>query len=179
MDLPVLVLNGPNLNMLGTREPDVYGTETLADIRAKTEGRAAERGLDVDFRQSNAEHELIEWIQAAKGSSAGIILNAGAFTHTSLAIADAIAAVGLPVVEVHLSNIFRREHFRHHSHMSRLAEGVICGFGSEGYVLAIDAMAHVLSRRGKRKERRGARTAAARPARATRGGAKDTKKKRI
>jgi 3-dehydroquinate dehydratase-2 len=155
----VLVLNGPNLNLLGTREPDIYGTETLADIRAKTEGRAAERGLDIDFRQSNAEHELIEWIQAAKASAAGIILNAGAFTHTSLAIADALAAVGLPVVEVHLSNIFRREHFRHHSHMSRLAEGVICGFGSEGYVMAVDAMAHVLARKKKTTVRPRAMTA--------------------
>ena len=165
----VLFLNGPNLNLLGTREPDIYGSETLDDIRAKTEGRAAERGLTVDFRQSNAEHELIDWIQGAKGHAAGIILNAGAFTHTSLAIADALAAVALPVVEVHLSNIFRREHFRHHSHMSRQAEGVICGFGSESYVLAVDAMAHVLGRKGKSKRKAAAKTSRA---------ARPTKKKR-
>jgi 3-dehydroquinate dehydratase II len=146
MDSPVLVLNGPNLNLLGTREPDIYGSETLADIQAKVEHRAKERGLAVDFRQSNAEHELIEWIQVAKGTAAGIILNAGAFTHTSIAIADALAAVALPVVEVHLSNIYKREPFRHHSHISRVAEGVICGFGSEGYVMGVDAMAHILAR---------------------------------
>lgn len=166
----VLVLNGPNLNLLGTREPDIYGSETLDDIRAKTERRAVERGLALDFRQSNAEHELIDWIQGAKGQAAGIILNAGAFTHTSLAIADALAAVALPVVEVHLSNIYRREHFRHHSHMSRQAEGVICGFGSESYVLAVDAMAHVLGRKGNKK-----RTATLRGTRAPAG---PTKKKR-
>ncbi len=160
----VLVLNGPNLNLLGTREPDIYGSETLDDIRAKTEERAAGRGLSVDFRQSNAEHELIGWIQEAKGQAAGIILNAGAFTHTSLAIADALAAVALPVVEVHLSNIYRREHFRHHSHISRQAEGVICGFGSESYVLAVDAMAHVLGRNGKTRKASAAKaTRAARP----------------
>ncbi|MSP20038.1 MAG: type II 3-dehydroquinate dehydratase [Alphaproteobacteria bacterium] len=146
----VLVLNGPNLNLLGTREPEVYGTETLRDIQAKTEARGKERGLSIDFRQSNAEHDLIDWIQAARGEAAGIILNAGAFTHTSVAIADALAAVAVPMVEVHLSNIFRREHFRHHSHMSRLAEGLICGFGSEGYVLAVDAMASILARKKKK-----------------------------
>ena len=153
MDLPVLVLNGPNLNLLGTREPDLYGTETLGQIQARVKRRAKERGLKVDFRQSNAEHELIAWIQAARGTAAGIILNAGAFTHTSLAIADALAAVGLPMVEVHLSNIFRREHFRHHSHMSRQADGLVCGFGGESYVLAVDAMAHVLTRRAETGQR--------------------------
>ena len=173
----VLVLNGPNLNLLGTREPDIYGSETLDDIRAKTEGRAAERGLAVDFRQSNAEHELIGWIQGAKGQAVGIILNAGAFTHTSLAIADALAAVALPVVEVHLSNIYRREHFRHHSHMSRQAEGVICGFGSESYVLAVDAMAHVLGRKGENRTSRKAAPSRT-PNKASRAARTATKKKR-
>lgn len=174
----VLVLNGPNLNLLGTREPEVYGTETLADIQAKTEARGAERALSVDFRQSNAEHDLIAWIQESRGSAAGIILNAGAFTHTSVAIADALAAVSLPLVEVHLSNIFRREHFRHHSHMSRLAEGLICGFGSEGYVLAIDAMAHVLSKSKKKPAAARARGAAARAVKPARAGARGSKKKK-
>lgn len=147
MDSSVLVLNGPNLNLLGTREPDIYGSETLADIQAKVERRGRERGLAVDFRQSNAEHELIEWIHAAKGSADGIILNAGAFTHTSIAIADALSGVALPVVEVHLSNIYKREPFRHHSHISRVAEGVICGFGSDSYLMGVDAMASILARR--------------------------------
>lgn len=147
MDSSVLVLNGPNLNLLGTREPDIYGNETLADIQAKVERRGRERGLAVNFRQSNAEHELIEWIHAAKGSADGIILNAGAFTHTSIAIADALSGVALPVVEVHLSNIYKREPFRHHSHISRVAEGVICGFGSDSYLMGVDAMASILARR--------------------------------
>ncbi len=147
MDSSVLVLNGPNLNLLGTREPDIYGSETLADIQAKVERRGRERGLAVNFRQSNAEHELIEWIHAAKGSADGIILNAGAFTHTSIAIADALSGVALPVVEVHLSNIYKREPFRHHSHISRVAEGVICGFGSDSYLMGVDAMASILARR--------------------------------
>ncbi len=147
MDSSVLVLNGPNLNLLGTREPDIYGSETLADIQAKVERRGRERGLAVNFRQSNAEHELIEWIHAAKGSADGIILNAGAFTHTSIAIADALSGVPLPVVEVHLSNIYKREPFRHHSHISRVAEGVICGFGSDSYLMGVDAMASILARR--------------------------------
>jgi 3-dehydroquinate dehydratase-2 len=147
MDSSVLVLNGPNLNLLGTREPDIYGSETLADIQAKVERRGRERGLGIDFRQSNAEHQLIEWIHAAKGTAAGIILNAGAFTHTSIAIADALSGVALPVVEVHLSNIYKREPFRHHSHISRVAEGVICGFGSDSYLMGVDAMASLLARR--------------------------------
>ena len=146
MTSTVLVLNGPNLNLLGTREPDIYGTETLDSIQARVETRAKELGLAADFRQTNAESELIEWIQTAKGTAAGIVLNAAAFTHTSLAVADALDAVALPVVEVHLSNIFCRESFRQYSHVSRAAVGVISGFGGDGYVLAMDAMAGVLER---------------------------------
>ena len=140
----VLILNGPNLNLLGEREREVYGSETLEAIRKRVETRAGDLGLDADFRQSNAEHKLVEWIQAARGTAHGIIVNAGAFTHTSIAILDALQAVSLPVVEVHLSNIFLRERFRSHSHISRAATGMICGFGGHGYVLAIEAMASIL-----------------------------------
>jgi 3-dehydroquinate dehydratase-2 len=143
----VLVLNGPNLNLLGVREPEVYGTETLEQIQARVEARAADLGLAADFRQSNAEAELIEWIQVARGTADGIILNAAAFTHSSVAIADAVEAVALPMIEVHLSNVFRREQFRHHSHLSRVARGVIAGFGGDGYVLAVEAMAAILERK--------------------------------
>ena len=142
----VLILNGPNLNLLGSREPSVYGTETLEQIQGRVEARAAELGLAADFRQSNAEHELVEWIQAAVGTADGIIINAAAFTHTSVAILDALQAVALPVVEVHLSNLLRREHFRQRSYISRVAEGVIAGFGGDGYILAVDAMARLLDR---------------------------------
>jgi 3-dehydroquinate dehydratase-2 len=141
----VLVINGPNLNMLGVREPQIYGTETLADIEARCQARAQTLGLSVVCRQSNYEGELVTWIQESKGVADGIILNAGAFTHTSIAIHDALRASGLPVIEVHLSNIFKRETFRHHSYVSPQAEGMICGFGSLGYELALDAMAHILT----------------------------------
>ncbi|MBX6323990.1 MAG: type II 3-dehydroquinate dehydratase [Rhodospirillaceae bacterium] len=143
----VQILNGPNLNLLGTRQPELYGRETLADIEAACRRRAGTLGLELSFRQSNAEGELVTWIQEARGRDAGIILNAGAYTHTSIAIRDALAAVELPVVEVHLSNIFRREPFRHRSHVSGVANGVICGFGAHGYVLALDAMAELLRMR--------------------------------
>lgn len=141
----VYVLNGPNLNMLGVREPEIYGTETLADLRARTETAAAQHGLDVDFRQSNIEGEIVNWVQEARGKAKGIILNAGAYTHTSVAILDALQAVGLPVVEVHLSNIFRRDEFRQHSYISLAATGVICGLGAKGYELAVEAMANILN----------------------------------
>lgn len=140
----VLLLNGPNLNMLGTREPHVYGRETLDDVEALCHAEAARLGLDLDFRQSNHEGELVTWIQEARGEHDAIILNAGAYTHTSIAILDALAAVDLPVVEVHLSNIFRREPFRHHSYVSTIAKGVICGFGSHGYVLALQAVSRLI-----------------------------------
>jgi 3-dehydroquinate dehydratase II len=143
----VLVLNGPNLNLLGQREPEIYGRGSLDDIRVATEGRARALGLTADFRQSNDEGELVSAIQAARTSAAGIIINAAAYTHTSVAILDALLASDLPVIEVHLSNIFRREEFRHHSYVSRAATGVICGFGAHGYVLAMDAMAKLLDAR--------------------------------
>lgn len=146
MSKTVLVLNGPNLNMLGIREPEVYGRETLADVRARTEKRAQALGLAIDFRQSNHEGELVSWIQEARGKAAGIILNAGAFTHTSIAVQDAIAASECPLVEVHLSNIYRRETFRHHSYVAPVAIGVICGFGPLGYELAVEALANHLSK---------------------------------
>ena len=137
----VLVLNGPNLNLLGQREPDIYGAGSLDDIARTCADRAEALGLAVDFRQSNHEGVLIDWIHGAADGARAIILNAGALTHTSVALMDALKAVGLPVVEVHLSNVFRREPFRHHSHISPVAEGVICGFGAFGYVMALDAIA--------------------------------------
>ena len=127
--------------MLGTREPEIYGRETLADVKRLAEARAAALGVTIDFRQSNHEGDLITWIQEAKGAASGIILNAGALTHTSVGILDALSAAELPVIEVHLSNIFRREEFRHHSYVSLAAKGVICGLGSHGYELALEAMA--------------------------------------
>ena len=141
----VLVINGPNLNMLGVREPQIYGAETLADIEARCQARAKTLGLTVVCRQSNYEGELVTWIQESRDNAEGIILNAGAFTHTSIAIHDALRASGLPIIEVHLSNIFKRETFRHHSYVSPQAEGMICGFGSLGYELALDAMSHILT----------------------------------
>lgn len=143
----VLILNGPNLNMLGTREPEIYGRETLADIEAACRGQAEALALAVDFRQSNEEAELVTWIQEARGTVAGLIINAGAYTHTSIAILDALRMCEVPVIEVHLSNPFRREPFRHTSYISQAARGVICGLGGHGYVLAIDAMAHILGTR--------------------------------
>jgi len=142
----VYVLNGPNLNMLGVREPEIYGTETLADLRVRTEMAATENGLSIDFRQSNIEGEIVNWVQEARGKAKGIIINAGGYTHTSIAILDALQAVALPVVEVHLSNIFRRDEFRQHSYISLAATGVICGLGAKGYELAIEAMANILNK---------------------------------
>ena len=140
----ILVLNGPNLNLLGLREPEIYGHETLADIEESCLEQAAELGLSVDFRQSNHEGQLVDWIQEARENADGIILNAGAYTHTSVAILDALNAAALPVIEVHLSNIYRREEFRHHSYVSRAARGVICGLGGHGYELALMALARLL-----------------------------------
>jgi 3-dehydroquinate dehydratase-2 len=141
MAKPVFVLNGPNLNMLGLREPEIYGHDTLEDVKTRVEARAKTLGVTVDFRQSNHEGELIGWIQEARGGASGIILNAGSLTHTSIGILDALSAAELPVIEVHLSNIFRRESFRHHSYVSLGAKGVICGLGVHGYELALEAMA--------------------------------------
>lgn len=140
----ILVLNGPNLNLLGVREPQTYGRETLADIEESCLERAAALDLAVDFRQSNHEGQLVDWIQEARESADGIIINAGAYTHTSIAILDALRACELPIVEVHLSNIFGREPYRHHSYISAVARGMICGFGAQSYVLALDAIAYLL-----------------------------------
>ncbi|HKZ97888.1 MAG TPA: type II 3-dehydroquinate dehydratase [Hyphomicrobiaceae bacterium] len=145
MAKPVFVLNGPNLNMLGLREPAIYGRNTLADVQKLAEARAKTLGLAVDFRQSNHEGELVGWIQEAREKASGIILNAGSLTHTSIGLLDALAAAELPVVEVHLSNIFRRESFRHHSYISLGANGVICGLGAKGYELALEAMSDILA----------------------------------
>lgn len=140
----ILVLNGPNLNLLGVREPKTYGSETLADIEEACLERAAALDLALDFRQSNHEGQLVDWIQEARESADGIIINAGAYTHTSIAILDALRACELPIIEVHLSNIFAREPYRHHSYISSVARGVICGFGAQSYILALDAIAYVL-----------------------------------
>lgn len=140
----ILVLNGPNLNILGAREPDVYGHETMAEIEAACAKRASALGLTVEFRQSNSEGELVDWIQGARNGYAGLIVNAGAYTHTSVALLDALLACDVPVIEVHLSNIFQREDFRHHSYVSKAARGVICGFGGFGYEMALDAAARML-----------------------------------
>lgn len=136
----ILILNGPNLNMLGTREPDVYGFKTLSSIAMACEEYAAELGLAIDFRQSNVEGDIVTILNEAPGQYAGIVLNAGAYTHTSIAIHDALKMLDIPVIEVHLSNVFKREAFRHHSYISPVAQGVICGFGGHGYLLALDAL---------------------------------------
>ncbi len=136
----ILILNGPNLNLLGTRQPEVYGSTTLADLEAMCRDHATAQGFDSEFVQSNHEGALIDQIHAAKGTHVGIILNAGAYTHTSVALMDAIASVELPVIEVHLSNIHARETFRHTSFIARVAVGQICGFGPNSYLLAIDAL---------------------------------------
>jgi 3-dehydroquinate dehydratase-2 len=146
MSTKILILNGPNLNLLGTREPQIYGTDTLDDVQAITLERAGELDLQIDFRQSNSESELVDWIQEAKGTADGIVINAGAYTHTSVAIPDALAAVELPVVEVHLSNLFKREEFRHHSYITPVAAGMITGFGAQGYPLALEALSSVIDR---------------------------------
>jgi 3-dehydroquinate dehydratase-2 len=137
----VLILNGPNLNMLGTRQPEVYGKATLADIEADCRARATDLGLAAECRQSNSEGELVDWIQAARNQAQAVIINPGAYSHTSVAILDALLAADLPIVEVHLSNIHQREDFRHHSYVSRAAQGVICGFGARGYIMALEALA--------------------------------------
>ena len=141
MILPVYILNGPNLNLLGSREPDIYGRETLSDIETAVKKRAKAYGLTIVFRQSNHEGVLVDWIQEAREKSSGVIINPGAYSHTSIAIYDAFKALEKPILEVHLSNPHRREQFRHHSFISRVANGVIAGLGAVGYTLAIDAMA--------------------------------------
>ena len=145
MAIPVFVLNGPNLNLLGKREPGVYGTGTLADIEKACRARGKTLGLAVEFRQTNIEGVLVDWIQEAADKARGIVINPGAYTHTSVALHDAIRGTGLPVIEVHLSNIFAREPFRHHSYVSPVAKGVICGLGAQGYTLALEALHGLLN----------------------------------
>jgi 3-dehydroquinate dehydratase-2 len=140
----VLVLNGPNLNMLGTREPEIYGAQTLQDVQELCQSTGEELGLDIDFRQSNHEGELVTWIQEARSSADAILINPAAYSHTSVAIYDALKASGLLIAEVHLSNIHQREPFRHHSYVSAVAVGVICGFGITGYRLSLMALAEKL-----------------------------------
>lgn len=141
----VYVLNGPNLNLLGERQPEIYGYETLADIEAMCRQVADEFGFDVDFRQSNAEHEIVDSIQEARTRGSAIVINAAAFTHTSVAILDALKTCDFPIFEVHISNVFRREDFRHHSYVSLAATGMIAGFGPQGYVLALRRVGSILA----------------------------------
>ena len=136
----ILLLNGPNLNLLGTRQPEIYGKLTLVQIKKKVLSLAKELGVEVDFRQSNNEGELITWIQQAAGKFAALIINPAAYTHTSLAMRDAISAVGIPTVEIHLSNIHKREQFRHHSFIAEVAAGQITGFGADSYLLGLRAV---------------------------------------
>lgn len=143
-DPAVLVLNGPNLNMLGKREPAIYGSTTLADVEALCRDAGASMGLDVTCRQSNHEGELIDWCQDARETMGGIIINPGGLTHSSVALRDALTASEVPVIEVHISNIHAREAFRHHSYVSAVAVGTICGLGVMGYQLALEAMADIL-----------------------------------
>jgi 3-dehydroquinate dehydratase II len=141
--MKVLYLNGPNLNLLGTREPAIYGKLTLAQIEQSVRDKAASLSVDIEFKQSNSESELVGWIQSSRGNYSVIVINAAAFTHTSVAIRDAISACGVPTIEIHLSNTHAREPFRHHSYLSGVVKGVIAGFGKTSYLLALDAAVSV------------------------------------
>jgi 3-dehydroquinate dehydratase II len=147
MSLPVYVLNGPTLNLLGTREPEIYGRTTLADIEQSVSQRAQQHGFEVVFRQSNHEGVLVDWIQEARTKGSAIIFNPAAYSHSSIAILDALRAIEIPIVEVHISNPYRREEFRRHSYVSEVATGVICGLGAAGYLLAVDAVLSLLNTR--------------------------------
>ncbi|WP_207481940.1 type II 3-dehydroquinate dehydratase [Arenibaculum pallidiluteum] len=140
----VYVLNGPNLNLLGKRQPAIYGHETLADVEAECRRVGAELRLEIEFRQSNAEHQIIDWIHEARERAAGIVINPAAFTHTSVAILDALNTCDFPIIEVHISNVHRREAFRHHSYVSAVASGVIAGFGTQGYSMGLQRMARLI-----------------------------------
>ncbi|NQU61994.1 MAG: type II 3-dehydroquinate dehydratase [Rhodospirillales bacterium] len=144
MTATVLVLNGPNLNLLGTREPEIYGSDTLETIEAACQKRAKGLGLAVEFRQTNNEGELVDWVQEARTDYQALIVNAGAYTHTSVALLDALLATNIPIIEVHISNIHQRDEFRQQSYVSKAAEGMICGLGGIGYELALEALAHRL-----------------------------------
>jgi 3-dehydroquinate dehydratase-2 len=144
MTRSILILNGPNLNLLGRREPEIYGRTTLADIEAMCREEAARLGVEVECRQSNSEGELVTWVQQLPGQFAGLVLNAGAYSHTSIALLDALRALNEPLIEVHLSNIYQRETFRQHSYVSLAAKGIICGFGSRGYLMALGALVAML-----------------------------------
>ena len=144
MSRTVHVLNGPNLNLLGKREPHIYGRETLADVEAECRRAAAELSLEIVFAQTNAEFQLIDWIHAAREDAAGIVINPAALTHTSVAVLDALSACECPIIEVHISNIHRREAFRHHSYVSAVASGVIAGFGTQGYPMALQRIARLI-----------------------------------
>ena len=144
----ILLLNGPNLNLLGQREPELYGRTTLADIEAMCRAEGTRLGLEVECRQSNGEGELVGWVQEARDAFDAVILNAGAYSHTSIALLDALRSLNKPLIEVHLSNIYRRESFRHHSFVSLAADGVICGLGPRGYLLALGAVAAILEEAG-------------------------------
>jgi len=150
--MKILFLNGPNLNLLGQREPEVYGRMTLSDIEAQVRERAAKLGADIDFKQTNLEGELVDWIQQAKGKSDVIVINAAAYTHTSIALRDAIAAVGIPTIEIHLSNVHAREEFRHKSLIAPVCCGQITGFGQKSYILAIEAAVDVNANKNKPKK---------------------------
>jgi 3-dehydroquinate dehydratase-2 len=143
----VVILNGPNLNLLGKREPEIYGRETLADVEAECRRMGAELKLAIEFHQSNREYEIIDWIHEARGASAGVVINPAAFSHTSVAILDALNTYEGPVIEVHLSNVHKREAFRHHSFVSLRADGVIAGFGAQGYQLALRRIARLMEER--------------------------------
>jgi 3-dehydroquinate dehydratase-2 len=142
--MKILFLNGPNLNLLGQREPQVYGKTTLADIEALVRREATARGVTIDFRQTNQEGELVTWIQNSKGNSDAIVLNAAAYTHTSIALRDAIAATGIPTIEIHLSNTHAREEFRHTSLIAGVCRGQIAGFGANSYVLGLSAAINII-----------------------------------
>jgi 3-dehydroquinate dehydratase-2 len=144
---PILILNGPNLNMLGRREPHIYGSTTLAEVEAMCRRRAEQRGLVIAFHQSNSEAQIVDWIQGAIDAAGGIIINPAAFTHTSVAILDALSMVKQPIIELHISNPHKREPFRHHSYVTMAATALICGLGVAGYPLAVDAMADLLAAR--------------------------------
>lgn len=144
---PIFILNGPNLNMLGVRQPEIYGHMGLADIETSCAEHAGGLGLEVDFRQTNMEGILVDWIHEARSNADGIIINAGAYTHTSVALYDALSLADLPIIEVHLSNVHRREAFRHHSYISKVADGVICGFGARSYLLALDGISPLVTQR--------------------------------